>query len=283
MKKRYWIDAAKLIVVFGIIWAAFAIIPWPSIHAPKGADLVSIEREKKLGTILMEQSILSPDAKEKVIHSPKLDSAIFIVTSRLLEHLDHPLFTYHFYVVEKKDVNAFTLPGGNIIIYSGLLDFCQTPEDLAAVLAHEIGHAQKRHVVTKLVNELGLSIMLSVLSGGNSSIIREVMRTAMSTSFSRDMEAEADAFSFSLMEKSNLDPTTLSDFFRRMKKEKDNDSNLSEFLSTHPSNTDRIRAALEYKTAAGFTIKPISLDWSVVKEELKKVAPTKVEEPASEE
>jgi predicted Zn-dependent protease len=275
MKKHYWIDAGKLLVVFGIIWAGFSLIPWSSFHVPKGADLLSLQREKQLGKALLDQSVLAPDAKNKLVRSVVIDSAFDIISKRLLARVDSPLFDYHFYVVESKEVNAYTLPGGNIVVYTGLLKFCETPEDLAAVLAHELGHAQKRHVVTKLINELGITILLSVGSGGSASVIREVLRTAVSSSFGRDMEREADEFSFSLMEKAKLDPTTLSEFFRRMKKQSGEDTDLMEFLNTHPSNTDRIRAALEYKTAPGFKIEPIPFDWKSIQAELTKETPEK--------
>jgi predicted Zn-dependent protease len=269
MKKHYWIDAAKLILVFGAMWAGFSLIPWHKLHAPKSADLVTTEQEKKLGDVLFEQSVLADSSKHPIVHSRLLDSAIDIISERLLSKIDSPLFAYHFYVVDKKEVNAFTLPGGNIVIYTGLLSFCNSPEDLAAVLAHELGHAQKRHVVTKLVNELGITLTFSILSGGNASVIREIVRTAVSGTFSRDMEREADSFSFSLMERSRLDPSTLSSFFRRMKKESEYDAQFLEFASTHPSNSERIRAALSYKTAPGFSALPFNLDWKRIRNALK--------------
>jgi predicted Zn-dependent protease len=265
MKKRYWIDAAKLITLFAAMWGLFYLIPWPSLHAPKATSLVSLEQEEKLGKLILENGILAPDAKDKVIHDPAIDSAMQAVTSRLTDHLDTALFPYHFYVLRHDEINAFTLPGGNIIVYSGLLNFCESPEELAAVLSHELGHAQKRHVVTRLVNELGISIVLSVLTGGSHTIIHELFQTALSGSFSREQEEEADAFGFSLLEKSKIEPAAFSAFFRRLNKEKGEQGRMAEMLSTHPNNASRIRAALEYKTAKGFQAQVIPYDWKRVR------------------
>jgi predicted Zn-dependent protease len=269
VKSRYWKDAAKLLVLFAAMWGLFFIIPWPSLHGPKATSLVSVEQEVKLGELILNQSILAPGNEDKLIQNKTIDSAVEAVTSRLITQLGTPLFSYHFYVVQKDEVNAFTLPGGNIVIYSGLLKFCNTPEELAAVLAHELGHAQKRHVITKLVNELGITFVLSVMTGGNRTLIRELFRTVLSGSFSREQEKEADSFGFNLLEKASIEPSTFSDFFRRLSKEKEEDGKMAEMLNTHPNNSSRIRAALLYKTAPGFKAKPLSFDWKRVREAIK--------------
>ena len=158
-------------------------------------------------------------------------------------------------------------------MFSGLINFCETPEELAAVLAHEIGHAEKRHVVSKLTKELGLSILFSILGGNNGVIISEIGRTTLSTKFDREQEKQADDFSFALMEKAKLDPKNMSSFMLRLREKYADLENVMEkleWINTHPNTNSRIKSGMEYKTAPGFVAETFGMDWKRVKESLSK-------------
>jgi predicted Zn-dependent protease len=269
MKKSIVKDLLILVGIFAVLWLGFSYLPF---FKSSGTDtkLLSIANEEKLGKLITDG--IEKDPTTKLISNSTLDSAVGAIKSRLVTNIGLTEYDYHIRVIQSPVINAFTIPGGNIYVYSGLIDFCETPEELAAVLAHEIGHAEKRHVVSRLAKELGISILFSVLGGGDGVMISEIMRTAMSTVFDRGQEKEADDFSFSLMEKSSLNPKSMSSFMRRLREkyatvEKYTDN--MEWLNTHPNTNSRIKAALEYKTAPGFVDKPFVMHWKSVKESLK--------------
>jgi len=270
IKKSITRDLLILLGVFAVLWVGFSYIPFFKSDDEK-VSLLSIANEERLGKIITEA--IEKEPTTKICSNDVLDSAMLLIKSRLIKNIGLTEYDYRIKVIDKNDINAFTVPGGNIYVYSGLINFCENPEELAAVLAHEIGHAEKRHVVSKLAKELGISILFSVLSGNNGVLISEIGRTSLSTVFDREQEKQADEFSYALMEKSKLDPKNMSSFMLRLR-EKYADAekvmdNL-EWMSTHPNTNSRIKSALEYKTASGFVSSPFTLDWTKVNESIKK-------------
>src|SRR5690606_24136018 len=118
-------------------------------------------------------------------------------------------------VGRNESVNAFALPGGNIVILSGLLEFSENPEEVAAVLAHEMAHVEKRHVVDRLLKEFGMQVVFGVLTGGDLVVLSEISRTVTSTFFDRRQEEEADEFALELLHRCNISPRALGTLFRR--------------------------------------------------------------------
>jgi len=262
MKRSLILDALKLLVIFGALWAIFTFLP--IFKVDKTPDIISLDTEEKMGKLLVKEVLM----QEKEIKDPKLDTALALVTNRLVSNIGLTDYNYHFRVLDNPQINAFTLPGGNIFIYSGLIKFTKSPEELAAVLAHEIGHAEKRHVVNRLVKEFSLTVLFSVLTGNKGTIVNEIARTATSTVFDRKQEAEADDYGFHLLEKSKIDPIAFASFTRRINAEQGTNNLDFTILRTHPDNNSRIKAAMEYKTAPGFVAKSFNMDWDKVKASL---------------
>lgn len=194
-----------------------------------------------------------------------VDSAIRVIGDRLEEGLDDSEYNYRFLVFDSEMINAFTLPGGNILISTGLIGFCDTPEELAAVMAHEMGHVEERHVLARLVKELGIEILTS----GDQYVIGEVTGLLTSSSFDRKQEEEADLFAAHLLENSGIEPRTLATLFRKLEDETDNElMKQFEIISTHPNFRSRIREALSYVIDKDFRAEAIELDWEAIRNEL---------------
>ncbi|MBA3899134.1 MAG: M48 family metallopeptidase [Bacteroidetes bacterium] len=261
MGKSTFIDFLKLILIFAGVWAAFILIP---ISFEKPELQLSVANEEKLGDLIVAQ-IISLDKSLKIVRNPGLDSAMNIIVNRLTEVAGPTDYNYKIKVVENEQINAFTLPGGNIFIYSGLIDFSEHPEEVAAVLAHELGHVEKRHVVSRLVKELGISLLLTVLTGADNVLTNEIGRTALSTVFDRNQEHEADYFALEMLEKANINPKVMATFFRRLNEKLGGYNKNLEMLMTHPHNNSRIKSALEYETAPDFKSVTLGLDWKKVK------------------
>ena len=114
------------------------------------------------------------------------------------------------------------------------------------VLAHEMGHVEKRHTVDRLVREFGLSILFSIMTGGDSVLLSDVYQTLISTGFSRSQEKEADQFALELLEDANISPKSIASFFRKLNRENLAYNEKIELIMTHPHNKARIKASLAY-------------------------------------
>ncbi|MBL4657119.1 MAG: M48 family metallopeptidase, partial [Flavobacteriales bacterium] len=228
---------------------------------------ISIENEEVLGDLLVEEVLYnSPDFI--ILSNPTLDSAFDQITSRLLDSIGLTDYEYNIQIVENEQINAFTLPGGNIFVYSGLIDFAESPEEVAAVLSHEIGHVEKRHVVSRLIKEFGLNIIFSIATGGDGVILGELSRTALSTVFDRHQEKEADLYGLELMVRAQISPSALAVFFRRIKREMGDYSDLFEIFNSHPNSNSRIKASLEHPVPEGFKAIEFDMDWKRVQASL---------------
>lgn len=267
MKKSLYRDSIILLAIFAALWAAFAYLPWNKIVSTPEMT-VSIADEEKLGKLIVDYGIVK-DPTITIIQDQKIDSAMRVINRLLVSHIGKTDFEYTFRIIKSDRINAFTLPGGNIFIYSGLIEFCDTPEQLCAVLSHEIGHAEKRHVITKLAKELGISLLFSVLGGNDNIMISELGRTATSTIFDRSQEKEADDFSFQLMEHSGINPKSLAVFFRKLSDTYGETNEHLELLRTHPNNNSRIKASLEYEVNKKFIERKVNLDWPRIVTRLK--------------
>lgn len=258
MKRSIIRDLFILLGVFGLIWLFFSIFTYP-----ENPQLLSIDMEEKLSESYLDLVLLNPMFRE--FENEKIDSAIKIVGDRLEGGLEDSEYNYQFVVFDNEMINAFTLPGGNILISTGLIKFCDTPEELASVLAHEMGHVEERHVVSRLVKELGIEILTS----GDTYVLGEVTELITSTSFDRRQEEEADLFAAQLLEHSGIEPRILATLFRKLENETDKElMKHFEIVSTHPNFSSRIREALSYTPAEGFEEMAIELDWDEIRDEL---------------
>ena len=120
------------------------------------------------------------------------------------------------------------------------------PEQVAGVLAHEVGHVLKRHSEAQLVRATGLPILLSVMTGGGGDTISTVASVATMLSYTREAEAEADDAGLALLERSAIDPMGLKEFFEIILAEEGKPSTgawrkISSAIATHPGTEDRIK------------------------------------------
>jgi Zn-dependent protease with chaperone function len=168
-------------------------------------------------------------------------------------------------VVRRDEPNAIALPGGHIYVDDGLIAKAQTPDELASVLAHEIGHVAHRDGTRTVLQTAGLSflfgMMLGDFVGGGAVVI--AARTVLKSSYSRRAETAADAYSVDLMQKAGGDPHALGVILARIVEDKDQGIKL---LLDHPETKDRIAAidavAVPRPTAPFLA----AADWSALKQ-----------------
>ena len=143
-------------------------------------------------------------------------------------------------VAKSSQENAFAVPGAEIWILEGLLKKAKTPEEVVGVLAHEIEHVRKRHVLESIVRSSLLTSLLAISVGDASAVLVVDPHTAskiFSLSYDRQMENEADTGALERLKKAKVSSQGLVDFFER---NKGTGSSIPQFLSTHPSDESRI-------------------------------------------
>lgn len=274
MKKKIVLDGLKSLGIFGGIFLLFYLglnllseekkTKW--FYSDKKTSLISFEQEIALGE-LVAAHIISAQYKEPLT-SKTIDSMMWAVSKRLQQQIPATAYDYTIVVLDDPQVNAFTIPGGNIYVFKGLISFCDSPEQLAAVLAHEMGHVEKRHTVDRLVREFGLSILFSIMTGGDSVLLSDVYQTLISTGFSRLQEKEADQFALELLEDANISPKSIASFFRKLNRENLAYNEKIELIMTHPHNNARIKASLAYEVDVDFKEIPLDLNWEKIKRAL---------------
>ena len=166
-------------------------------------------------------------------------------------------FKYEFHVARDTSLNAFALPGGVIVVNTGLIESTSRPEELAGVLAHEVQHVELRHSLRGMVKDLGLRGLFAFAAGDlGGSLIGEAAVGLTSLKFSRDDESEADRAGFDALIAAGIDPSGMPAFFETMSK-KAMDGAVA-FASTHPSSADRQAALRQRLSAATTAFTPLS-------------------------
>jgi beta-barrel assembly-enhancing protease len=225
------------------------------------APLVPYSWEQKLGDAMVG------DFGGRLCNTPTGSAAL----AKLEAKLDDKGEDLDIHVANIEMVNAVALPGGKIIIFQGLLNDAKSPDEIAGVLAHEIGHVRRRHVMQSLLRQMGLSFLLGGIDGQAGGALNGLLSMA----YGRDAERDADNWSIARMADAKIDPTDTAGFFTRMsgeaggkekkgaavgdkanKKVAKTDEAQSakveralSYVTTHPANADRTKAFMGSKKA----------------------------------
>lgn len=185
-------------------------------------------------------------------------AALERLSARLTEQLDNPR-SFRLLVVDDKTVNAFATGGGTILLLRGLIDDARSPDEIAGVLAHEMGHDRLNHVAERIVRQMGIGLVATIMTGDASGMAAAAGASLLSLSYSRQDEAAADAFAVTLLDKAGIGTDGMADFFRRLAAR---DGDGLTFLNSHPASSDR---AIRVGGHAGQAKAMNEQDWSAVK------------------
>jgi predicted Zn-dependent protease len=182
---------------------------------------------------------------------------------RLVAQVDAP-YDFKWSVVHHEQVNALALPGGQVVVFTGLVALAETPEELAGVLAHEIQHVVERHSLRAMVRGLGLRAVLGLLLGGAGDAgahVAGLVEHLGSLRFSRAQEELADRNGLALLQRAGIDGRGMADFFERLAQKGVEPPAL---LSTHPASAERARGIRE-QLATSPDATPLPYDWPAVR------------------
>ena len=232
-------NIAALMITLCII-VIFAIPYWSKLIVP----LVPATWESKLGE--QAKSIIIGDSK--ICNSKKGNKALDKILVNLIDYKSN--YNYNISVIKKNTSNAISLPGGNIIIFSKLIDQADSQDELIAVIAHEIAHIKYQHGLESAINTLTAGFIIDVFTGGGGTILY-LANQYKSLSFSREKEREADKYAIKLLENKNIDINGMINFFNKTNKtQKQNHFSdiIPDYLSTHPNSKERIDSIEKQRT-----------------------------------
>jgi predicted Zn-dependent protease len=206
---------------------------------------VSQQQEVQLGADYATQI-----AKElPMVRDAQVNRYITSLGNTLIRATDSRGLTWHFAVVDSREVNAFAVPGGWIYVNRGLIERAQNMSQVAGVLGHEIGHVTRRHTVQQMQQAQGANagvVLLCTLtkaceSGAGQAAIG-VGGSAIFAKFSRSDEREADAEGVKTTVNAGIDPNGIPGMFQLLLNERGRNPNaLDAFFATHPLAEDRIK------------------------------------------
>lgn len=184
--------------------------------------------------------------KLKILDDPKMKQRLDRIGEKVAFFSDRQDLNYYFKIVNDKELNAFAIPGGFVYVNRGLMEIA-CDDELAGVLAHEIGHIAARHSIKKLQAALGYQIIADIALGisGNTNISQamDIVFNLISLGYGRKDELLADKLAVRYSKRADFNPYAMISFLEKLKKEggKNSLSSRLVFLSSHPPIEERIR------------------------------------------
>lgn len=212
------------------------------------AHAMSYDEERKIS----QEIITSLDANGLIIYDDEITWPIKMITDRLADHIKSPVYTFNVHVINDRSVNAFTIPDGHIFINIGTLLFAQDLDEIAAVIGHEMGHAQLRHIPQSLQEQKNVTaativgvVLGTILSSKNPEAGAAIIFSSLGggenfkLSYSRSHEHDADDFGTRIIGESGFASSAMNRFLARLGAYSGG-SSIPEYLLTHPYSTNRI-------------------------------------------
>jgi predicted Zn-dependent protease len=230
---------------------------------------LSPEEEVALGVQAFKEVLRDP--KTQVLGVGRNAQIVQEVTKRLADATEDSAFlkavrlpkrsyAWEARLVDSKEVNAFCLPGGKMVVFTGILPVCETDVGLAVVMGHELSHALGRHGAERMAQwqmaQIGITAA-GASAGGLEGPERQQLMMVLNAgarfgimSYGRRHESEADRMGLLLMATAGYNPSEAVKFWERMARATEGGQKTPEFLSTHPSHETRIRDLVKWQPEA---------------------------------
>ena len=242
-KKNY----NRYLVLTGFLLAFLTLAPLYLVFIERNivsgfiASYVPPSVEESIGDKLFE---LQFAGSETIIDDPDILVDLERLTAPLLAVAEESGYDFKVHIMKQDVPNAFALPGGHMVILSGLIEQSDGPEELLGVLGHEMAHVTERHSLRQAISELSGYVLMSILLGGGNDLVYSIgsnARYLLSQHYSRAQEEEADEVGFEYLTKANISPEGLISFFAKLQEENALvDNKWIELISTHPSSERRV-------------------------------------------
>lgn len=252
MKKSFRSNYGKSLTALGLMWAML-ILPLAAfgqtrVSMPKNG--YSIQDDVRAG----REAAAQVERQMPILNDSASTAYVQQVGQRLVNAIPaefrHPEFQYTFKIVNARDINAFALPGGPMFVNRGMIEAAKNEGEMAGVMAHEISHVALRHGTagaTKARNPtaqlpaIGGAILGAILGGvvgGVAQTAGQLGSAAITTSYSREFETQADVLGSQIMARAGYDPVDLANMFRTIEQQSGG-SGGPQWLSSHPNPGNR--------------------------------------------
>ena len=240
-------------VVVGVVGLLVGIFLARDKMVRAAASSVPVDWEVKAGDKLFEQLMTT----KKLVTDKELEAQLKLITDPLVAGIKDNRYPLKFHIIEDSTFNAFAMPGGHVVLHSGLLMAADSPEEIAGVLGHEIAHVTQRHSIRSIISSAGLFLLVQTMLGDVTGIVAVLANNStflMDRKFSRDFERESDNQGWDYLLAADIKPDGMITFFKKMQDEEkrmqekvkeatsiDMGNLTPEVLSTHPATEDRMK------------------------------------------
>jgi Zn-dependent protease with chaperone function len=252
------VSGTVLVVVLGLWFGSDALVEL-------AVNRIPVEWEQKLGESAYREFLAGQDVTKDGLAV----AAVKEMTQRLASHVPNNPYRFEVTVVKSDVVNAFALPGGYVVVFTGLMKKAESPEEVAGVLAHELNHVLQRHGLERIIKQLGFVAVVSIVLGnppGLGGVMKQLGVELMTLKFGRTQETEADTTGLDLLYRAKINPEGMITFFQRLAEK---DEGRVEWLSTHPMSSaraDHLKARLAEMPKQ--KAEPFSFEWPKIREVL---------------
>ena len=221
-KNKILLFVAIVLILFvaGYFW----LVPWLGERAAS-----NISKEWEIG--------IGKEMHQSIMGTVKVDSFRSILVNDFFKELDFNLtYPVTITVIESKEVNAFAVPGGNIVVHTAILNRLRKSEELAALLSHEASHIELRHSLRNIFRSMARKMFLMLIIGNESGLASFMVDNAdnlKGLEYSRSLETEADNYGISLLRSKNISSAGMLSLMEILKAETRGNER-AEFLNTHP-------------------------------------------------
>lgn len=245
--------AALAVLAVGLLyWQSDALTAWLARQVPMAS-------EKRLGETVLAQ--VKSDGK--LTQAGPAAEAVRRIGEKLTAG---SRYHYEWYVKADKSINAFAIPGGFVVVHSGLLTQVDNGEELAGVLAHEVQHVERRHSLQQMIHTAGWAAMLAVTLGDVSAITAVMIHQMGNLRHGRKLESEADRAGMQALARAGIPLTGMTRFFKKLADDKAGAEGGLAFtlLSSHPAGPERLAALERLAKLTPCVCKPLPYDRATV-------------------
>jgi len=214
-------------------------------------NLISIEEEWQLGNRLAADL----SRQLRFVDDRVAQDYVESVGRRVIAETEMANLPWRFHIVDDRDVNAFTIPGGHVYVNLGLIERSPNVAAFTGALAHEISHVVARHSTEQLSKAYGIEAIGGAVLGRNPAVYEQILASILAQGamarFSRSAESEADRLGAAYMYKAGYDPQGMVQMFQTLLAERQRrPGSVERFFASHPLTEDRIREV--QREIAGF-------------------------------
>lgn len=230
----------------------------------RAVPVVSMDEEPRSEATAQELKLGKKTAEAieehfNIIHDPALTARVEMIVNRLKPHMQRVL-DYNVSIIDHEMVNAFAISGGNMYVATGMLDHVKTDHELAGVIAHEMVHADRKHVIVQTARNSRMTLLAvaaAIASKGHGAAIlaANALQVAVMGAYSIDLEKEADARGIDALTKAGYDPVGMLTLQERLSEDEMKRPQLDlGIYQTHPDTRERIAAAESYMKNSGIPV-----------------------------